>query len=377
MIAGLPYLQRSGTIGRGVVHIVFLGLRDTFDYHHIGGLDSFYRRVAASCVVHGVEVQYVLYGYAVSETHSPTDGVTVIRTCSFRDALEALDSTAGPVVVNAIRRRDRPAFMLFRRSRQRRSFHMVYSLYSESRVRRELYMLESTLLPYNGTALALSPRLAAFAERRRNRAAVFIPPVPDMYFQRPEWESRGQLRVSFIGRIDPRKGVSEFLSIMQALDGRSNLEFSICGYPWPQCDKCMGLHERLLAEVPESYYPADYNNWTPEVERAIVHRLHETDVLVLPYRRLSSSVDTPLLLLEGMAAGCAVISPRLGDIPDVYGESPFVVPANDVVDSAIRLLKETDEELQRERLRVQRRAMAMRLDQSGTFERVKSIVPLH
>ena len=140
--------------------LTFLALRDTFDYYHIGGLDSLYRRVASACLAHGVGVRFLHYGYDCGEERTTESGVLVHRVRRFRDALEVLDSGDGPVIVNAINRTDRPAFMRFRRARRSRAFHIVYSIHSESRLRRELHMLESLLTPFSGTGLALSPRLA-------------------------------------------------------------------------------------------------------------------------------------------------------------------------------------------------------------------------
>ncbi len=369
--------QACALSGKGTV-LTIVGLRDTFDYYHVGGLDSFYRRTAFACLAQGVEVLFLHYGHTKKEEQRTESGVVVRRVRDFKEALELLDSYDGPVIVNAIHRSDRPAFMQFRRARKERSFHIVYSVYSESRLRRELYMMESLLAPFNGTGLALSPRLAALARKRRNRAEVFLPPVDDLYFCEPRQKPRAnRLRLTYMGRIDPGKGIHEVVRLFRELARDGEYHLRISGYVLPGSESSRSLHEELLRDNAFIYEPVDYARWSAQLDEAAALRLRETDILILPYARLSSTVDMPLLLLEGMAAGCAVLTKPLGDIPAVYGSSPFLVTAQDFVPEAARFVRGcTQASLKNEQQRAYLRAKALELDREGTFARLRRIVPL-
>jgi len=62
--------------------------------------------------------------------------------------------------------------------------------------------------------------------------------------------------------------------------------------------------------------------------------LRDTDILVLPYRSMAGTIDPPLLLLEAMAAGCACLTCPVGNVPEIYGESPFIIRGSFVSQAA-------------------------------------------
>ena len=82
------------------------------------------------------------------------------------------------------------------------------------------------------------------------------------------------------------------------------------------------------------------------------HILRDTDILLLPYQKLSSTIDTPVLLLEGMASLCAILTRPLGDIPEIYGASRLLLsePA-----AAAPIILESRDFLEEERQRIRRR----------------------
>jgi glycosyltransferase involved in cell wall biosynthesis len=68
--------------------------------------------------------------------------------------------------------------------------------------------------------------------------------------------------------------------------------------------------------------------YSEDIDDRMRQILHQTDILVLPYRTLSSSIDTPLLLLEGMASLCAIVTRDQNHIREVYGDSLFLLKQN-------------------------------------------------
>jgi glycosyltransferase involved in cell wall biosynthesis len=155
-----------------------------------------------------------------------------------------------------------------------------------------------------------------------------------------------------MGRLDEAKGIGEATDIFRRLADRPDVECSLHGYYWPGDGRSRALHAELLTEKGFRYVGREWGGWTPQVEHDVAETLRETDVLLLPYRTLSTTIDMPLLLLEGMASLCAVVTRRVGDIPEVYGESPFLVPAGEYVGGALRLIARAPDLLQAERRRL-------------------------
>jgi len=358
--------------------ITFFGLFDTFDYHHLGGMDSFYRRLAEVLLRERHEVTFLHYGSNVEKTESPRAGLTLVYLRNFRDTLEYLDGSDGPVVVNAIHRKDRIAFICYRKSRPTRMFHMVYSVYSESSLKRTLYMLESRILPYNGLGLCVSPRLTLLAQKKKNWAGLFLPPVLDHYFRdRRVGAADDRIRITYLGRIDPGKGVEDVAKIARRVADDGRYEFRGFGYVWSGSPACADSLERVRSAEQVHWDIADRSGWSPGTDRKIADILSDTDILILPYTKLSSTVDIPLLLLEGMAAGCCVLTRAIGDIPAVYGRnSPFLVCDGDFVGRATDIIRKAHALIPEERRRVAERVRSLGVDSSGTYVRLSHLLGL-
>jgi glycosyltransferase involved in cell wall biosynthesis len=129
-----------------------------------------------------------------------------------------------------------------------------------------------------------------------------------------------------MGRIDPGKGVSTAIELFSYLTKEApEIRTRIYGYPWKHKPESKKLHEELLMQDEIFYEPINFEGYTQAVDENVRCILKETDVLFLPYDKLSSSVDTPLLLLEGMAHLCFVITKPLGNIPQIYGTTEWLL----------------------------------------------------
>jgi len=89
--------------------------------------------------------------------------------------------------------------------------------------------------------------------------------------------------------------------------------------------------------------------------------LRDTDILVLPYRSMAGTIDPPLLLLEAMAAGCACLTCPVGNVAEIYGESPFIIRGNFVPQTMdmVQAVLSDQTVLERERERVKRRILEL------------------
>ncbi|OGR43272.1 MAG: hypothetical protein A2X35_08020 [Elusimicrobia bacterium GWA2_61_42] len=162
-----------------------------------------------------------------------------------------------------------------------------------------------------------------------------------------------RIRLTFLGRIDAGKGIDEAIRIFEALRDSPKYECCIYGIRCERESQSRVIHEQLAKQRMIKYVAVDRNRYSLETEQFVRDVLADTDVFIQPYQRLSSTIDTPLLLLESMASLCAVLTKPYGNIPDIYGESDFLLSPVNFVQSAVGLLQNTlVENIQREHLRV-------------------------
>lgn len=357
------------------MHIRILGYGKSFAYHQIGGTDSMYRRVAREWAAAGHRVEFVRYGCAEPARSEPLPNLSLHDFAAFDAALEHLAVSDGPILVNAVHRADRLRFISFRRrAKDRLRFHMVYSYFAPTLLGRMKHFFDAFLYPYNGTAWCVSPRLARAARRFRNRAEVICPPVPVDFFAEPDKKPvNKRLTVAYIGRLESGKGAADAISTLEHAAKLPDVCARAEVYDFGDSTEAEDLHRRLMANPRIACRRLSHGGWTPEVESELRETLLSADVLLLPYRSVSSSVDVPLLLLEGMAAGCCCAVPPLGDLPEIFGPSPFMMDAGSMPDALPRLLADRAA-LAAERARVTQRIRGLRADAPSVAARVLELL---
>ncbi len=334
--------------------IAFFGLENSFDYHHIGGTDSIVRRLALCLAACGDEVGLVFYGCAETDHGSIQPGICVSRHQQLSSALDDLRANYDHVVSIYVKSADRIMFARFRKKYARQMlFHRFYMDWHESRLKRTLLFAEARVCPFNGYLFCVSPRLHRFVSSWSPRSVLLLPPVPGPYFCRPDDKpSSEKVRITYAGRLDPGKGTGAAVDVFRHLAGRPHIEARVCGFAWSHKPETMHLHERLLSDPDIIYEPSEFQGWSPEVDNNLMQVLRHTDILLLPYRKLSSTVDTPLLLVEGMANLCTIITPPLGDLHGTYGPSDFNLYDGWDTDVILKLIKNAPARLQKERRRI-------------------------
>jgi glycosyltransferase involved in cell wall biosynthesis len=341
--------------------IAFFAFRGAFDHRQIGGVESIMRRLTASLAKTGHRISLVLYGCPESKEVEIGSGISQRCFTTFDQAIRVIETEFDHVVSVYLRPPDRIRYALFRK---RHSdcifFHHLYCVWHESRLKREMLFSVAKIVPFNGWIFTVSPRLHRHVSSWAKRCALLLPPVPSEYFCEPrEKPTNGTVRITYAGRLDPAKGATEAVKILRALARRKDFEPQVLGYAWPHDAETLKMQDMLRADTDLQFDLADHKNWTEDGEKRFQMSLRHTDILLLPYRRLSSTVDTPLLLLEGMANLCAIITPALGDLHDIYGSSRFGLCGRWNVDHVIQAIMNAGPYLAEERRRLRERNAAL------------------
>ncbi len=133
----------------------------------------------------------------------------------------------------------------------------------------------------------------------------------------------GVVNLLFFGTIRPYKGLEDLLEVFNGLDAKevSGLWLTVVGETWEGCTE----PARLIATSPHRDRITFVNDYVPDevVGAAFAH----ADVVVLPYRRSSSSGP----LHVAMDWGLPVIVTRVGGLPEAatgYDGAIFISPSN-------------------------------------------------
>ena len=153
-----------------------------------------------------------------------------------------------------------------------------------------------------------------------------LPPIPPIFFSERGAGGEQKIKVAYIGRISEDKGVDGLIPALEEIGKNiAELDVRIYGYHNANDESARRLHERALSSEYISYAP-EPRAASEQSDAYMAKLLHETDILVFPYRELSGeTVDVPLLLLEAIASGCVVISTPVGDIPRIINDDRLIL----------------------------------------------------
>lgn len=162
---------------------------------------------------------------------------------------------------------------------------------------------------------------ADFIARKVPEARDRISIVPNATLRRERHAQRDPARVHilFLGRIGDRKGVPQLAEALKALLPLEGWRATVAGDgPVDEARRqarALGLADRVALP-----------GWVGAAE--VDRLLGDADILVLP----SLSENLPMSVIEGMAAGLAVVTTPVGAVPDIVTDevSGLIVPPGDV-----------------------------------------------
>lgn len=149
----------------------------------------------------------------------------------------------------------------------------------------------------------------------------------------------GDLRIGFVGRLVPEKGVDVLLRAIAHLRDRGlTCRLVLCG---------SGSLESELRQLEQQLQIEGWVEWRGAVRHAAVpQELGRMDVLVLPSRSTPTWKEQfGHVLIEAMAMGIPVIGSTCGEIPHVIGRSDLVFPegkSQDLAAILARMIQEPD-----------------------------------
>jgi glycosyltransferase involved in cell wall biosynthesis len=333
--------------------IAFFGLFSSLDYFKIGGVESISRRLATGLLRKGHQTDFVSYGAPATEKPAVGGGIGLFSFREFTGALQFLYRGYDHIITLYLSPRDRFRYLFFRRAnRSRLKFHKIYSGWPDSLIKRKGAFLDARLYPYNGRLFCVSPRQYHYVSRWSDKGVLLLPPVWESYFLKPEAKPRhDKLRLTYIGRTEPGKGIEDVIYLYNQLKDQPQIDIEIHGFHHKDTAG-VKFHEWLSRQDGLRYVYTPFESYSPAVDDNLRRILQATDILVLPYRKLSSTIDAPVLLLEGMAALCAVMTKPLGDIPNLYGPSPFILQGPEEMANMAKKVTDSPGLLEAERRRI-------------------------
>ena len=225
--------------------------------------------------------------------------------------------------------------------------------------------------------IAVSGYLAGLLEealpaRLRSRVEVVANGVDVSAFEGAGRDAGEQLQVAFLGRVVPEKGADVLLDAL-ALLGRGDIKATLIGSEGFDPRASPSAYEQALRrKADQSASPVAFLPFQPRAE--VARLLRGIDVLVVPSRWPEPFA---LTVLEGMAAGAAVIASDVGGIPEACGGAGLLVPPGDPAALAEALAGLADDRGKLRRLQEASRIRARRRDWGVAARELSAILGRH
>jgi len=154
----------------------------------------------------------------------------------------------------------------------------------------------------------------------------------DLFRSVPAVSTAGAFTVGFVGSLKPWHGLEPLLEAFSILARKSADSRLLIVGDGPQ----RSFIEQFAAE----HDLRDRIRLTGAVAKSrIPELLAAMDVAVAPYPRLDDFYFSPLKVFEYMAAGCAIVASRIGQIPDILsdGHTALLTVPGDALDLAAKI----------------------------------------
>ena len=149
------------------------------------------------------------------------------------------------------------------------------------------------------------------------------PSIPYSFFENISAKRHSNdINISFVGRIDERKGCKLVIKLFKKLNeykSRDNLIINFYGIKIESDKGVNELENKIKSIKGINYFHIDRKNFSEYLELQLRDWLDSTDYFIQPYSSISSTVDTPLLLLEAMSRNCNIFTTQIEQASDIVG----------------------------------------------------------
>ena len=311
-----------------------ISFKNCIELSQIGGTHTIVRRLLGGQNFDAENSELLIYG--LSENSSEViQGVPHFYFRTLRDLVSYMAKEKSSrqdwcALIFYLKPKDRLYFLVYRFiSRRNIEYFKYVTEYPESTFKRYFALIDSLILRYNGGYLCVSRRLSRLYGRFFSNAHVLPPPVSDKYFsqaEQPIADGLGNTKtISFFGRSSLGKGTDVVERLFESLQKK-----------YPECYFHIGSYranENILSEahtLVNGKAELSGAEWSEQGEKGYINSLLGTDIVVLPYRLLSSTIDTPLVLLEAIACNKVVLTTDVGDLR--YLRAPKLFVFSDLVE---------------------------------------------
>lgn len=160
------------------------------------------------------------------------------------------------------------------------------------------------------------------------------------------------VKLLFVGSIDKRKGILDLLEVIGRISDQ-NISLDICGII--NDESIRAEYENKVKSLANIVVEHGYVNGTEKREI-----FSDSDILILP----SYGEGMPIVIMEGMASGNAIISTKVGSIPEIVSaENGILIDPGDRValENAIMSFLNNDSYLKETKLNNIRKGMSFGL----------------
>ncbi len=300
---------------------LFVGTNANINLEKIGGIESTMRELLSFLKKknHDVEVLIITNEFEEEKVVSTSFGEIAVKTKSTIEARKYLFNNFD--VINFLQTPFTNPFFalkfLFYKNFNKVATTKLFFTYPTLFQTTFLQKLKLKLLI--DTTFVFSKRLENFAKNIVNNVVFLYPPVAKQYIVagKSRSEENYKKRILFIGRLSEDKGLDVVIDVFKTLP-KDKFYLSIMGYFSNKEDE-KKYEEKLqnlkIDELKIVAHQKDKNQILP---------LDKYDILLLPYQDLGPTLDTPLLILEGLSSNCKIITSNIEPLNYINGNIFFV-----------------------------------------------------
>jgi glycosyltransferase involved in cell wall biosynthesis len=162
-----------------------------------------------------------------------------------------------------------------------------------------------------------SKRMETLAKHIVENVTMLYPPVSEFYIKSSTRTTYSKTRILYAGRLSKDKGLDVLINVYKYLP-RERYELGIIGY-FTNHNDYENYFEKI-SNLKLDYLKIDSHNSKNKSPLP----LDQYDILLLPYQDLGPTLDTPLLILEGLSSNCKVITSNIESLNSIEGNIYFV-----------------------------------------------------